>query len=64
MYVSGGGVLFRGGAGSKRIFCLEFAIVLHVIINFMHPSTVRRNAVAHASIGSFLEKFEVSGHQK
>ena len=41
IYVSGGGVLFRGGAGSKRIFCLEFAIVLHVIINFIiHPQYV------------------------
>ena len=34
-------VFYLGGAGSKRIFCLEFAIVLHVIINFIiHPNYV------------------------
>ena len=61
IYVSGGGVLFRGGAGSKRIFCLEFSIVLYVIVNFMHPSKLCRNAVAHTSM---VEQYAVNGKHK
>ena len=61
IYVSGGGVLFGGRARSKRIFWLEFAIVLHAIINFMHPCKLCRNAVAHASM---VEQDAVNGKHK